>query len=37
MSVEPEGIQESDSMTIHHGSLVHGSGWAHCSFGQAHA
>jgi hypothetical protein len=26
MSVEPERSQESDSMTIHRGSLVHGSG-----------
>jgi len=35
MSVEPKGSQASD--TIHRGSLVHGGGWAHYSFGQAHA
>ena len=36
MSVEPEDSQGLDSITIHSGFLVHGGGWAHCSFGQGH-
>ena len=36
-SLEPEGNQSSDSMTIHRGLLVHGYGPAYCSFGRAHA
>ena len=37
MNVEPEWSHGSASMTVHRGSDVHGSGSAHCSFGQAHA
>jgi hypothetical protein len=37
MTVNPEGSQESDAMTIHRGSPGPGSGWALSSFGQAHA
>ncbi len=36
MSIEPERSQESDSMIVPCGSLVHGSGSVHCSFGLAH-
>jgi hypothetical protein len=34
---EPEGNHEPDSMTTQPGSRGYATGWAHCSFGRAHA
>jgi hypothetical protein len=35
-SVRTQGTQKSNAMAIHYDSFVRVSGWAHCSYGQAH-